>query len=311
VERLADRLQAGEVLVADGAMGTLLIERGLPPGEAPESLNLRRPDLLEEIARLYAEAGAQIVGANTFGGSPARLAMHGLAGEVEAINRTGVEAARRGAGEGIYVAGSCGPSGRLLKPYGDADPDEIYAGFLRQTGALVAAGVDAIYVETMTDLAEARLAVRAAKAASGAIPVAATMTFDRTRRGFYTVMGVDIPAAAAGLAEVGADLVGANCGNGIEDMVLIARAFAACAERPLLIQSNAGLPETVGGRLLYKETPEFMAARVPELIAAGAAVIGGCCGTTPAHIRALRQAVDRTMSGRRPRAKETREGTQA
>lgn len=292
MEPLLERLQAGEVLVADGAMGTMLMERGLAPGEPPESIALRHPAILEEIARLYIEAGAEIVETDTFGGSPARLAMHGLEGEAEAIHRAAVSAARRAAGNRAYVAGSCGPSGRILKPYGDADPGEIEESFLRQARWLVAEGVDLICVETMTDLEEARLAVRAAKCAGGgALPVAATMTFDRTRRGFYTIMGVDVPAAAAGLAAAGADIVGSNCGHGVEEMVAIAGEFATCTRLPLLIQPNAGLPETRDGRLLYGETPETMAARVPALIASGVAIIGGCCGTTPAHIRAIRAAV--------------------
>jgi 5-methyltetrahydrofolate--homocysteine methyltransferase len=293
---LLTRLSAGEVLVADGALGTLLMEGGLAPGECPESVNLARPAMLEEIAGLYLEAGAQIVQTNTFGGSPIKLALYNLEAQTEAINRAAVAAVRRAVGERAYVSGSCGPSGRLLRPYGDTEPDELYASFLRQTEALVAAGVDLICVETMTDLAEAVLAIRAAKSASGAIPVAATMTFDRTPRGFFTVMGVDIARAAAGLAEAGADIVGSNCGNGIDNMVAIARGFGECTRLPLLIQSNAGLPERAGERLVYKETPLIMAARVPELIAAGVAIIGGCCGTTPAHIRAIRAAVDLALA---------------
>jgi 5-methyltetrahydrofolate--homocysteine methyltransferase len=294
---LLGRLAAGEVLVADGALGTMLMERGLAPGECPESVNLARPAVLEEIAGLYLEAGAQIIQTNTFGGSPAKLALYGLEAQADAINHAAVAAARRAVGERAYVSGSCGPSGRLLKPYGDAEPGEIYASFLRQARALVAAGVDLICVETMTDLAEAVLAIRAAKCAAGAIPVAATMTFDRTPRGFFTVMGVDVPRAAAGLAEAGADIVGSNCGNGIENMVAIARGFGERTRLPILIQSNAGLPEREGDRVVYKETPPIMAARVPELIRAGVAIIGGCCGTTPAHIRAIREAVDRALAG--------------
>jgi 5-methyltetrahydrofolate--homocysteine methyltransferase len=185
----------------------------------------------------------------------------------------------------------------MLAPYGDVDPETLYESFLLQARALVSAGVDLICVETMTDLHEAKLAVRAAKAASGALPVAATMTFDLTRRGFFTVMGVDIAAAAGGLAEAGADIVGSNCGNGIENMVAIASLFSQQTRLPLLIQSNAGLPVITGERIVYQETPEIMTARVPELIAAGVAIIGGCCGTTPAHIRAFREMVERSRRG--------------
>jgi 5-methyltetrahydrofolate--homocysteine methyltransferase len=158
--------------------------------------------------------------------------------------------------------------------------------------ALAAAGVDAVCVETMTDLAEAQLAVRAAKAALPEVPVLATMTFDPTPRGYFTIMGVSVAKAAAGLAEAGADAIGSNCGNGIEHMVALAREFRAASRLPLVIQANAGLPKSVGGRTVYDETPAFLAGKARELLAIGVSVIGGCCGTTPEHIRALRAMVD-------------------
>ena len=179
----------------------------------------------------------------------------------------------------------------MLKPYGDGDPDEIAAGYARQLEILADAGVDLVVVETMTDLTEARLAVEAAKGAAPGLPVIATMTFDRTRRGFFTVMGVTIAQAADGLAAAGADIVGSNCGNGIEAMVEIARELRACTALPVAIQSNAGLPESRGGALVYPETPDVLASWVPALLGAGVGVIGGCCGTTPDHIRALRAAI--------------------
>jgi 5-methyltetrahydrofolate--homocysteine methyltransferase len=292
MEPLLDRLARGEVLVADGAMGTMLFERGLRPGQCPEAINLERPELLEEIAALYLDAGAEIIQTNTFGASPAKLAMYELEDKTGPINSRAVQAVRRAVGDRALVSGSCGPSGRLLKPYGDADPDDILTGFSRQARALIDAGVDLICVETMTDLTEATLAVRAAKDVSPDIPVMATMTFDPTPRGFYTIMGVSIEQAAAGLVDAGADVVGSNCGNGIENMVLIARQLRACTDHPLLIQSNAGLPKTRDDRLVYEDTPEFMAAKVKDLLAAGVSVIGGCCGTAPEHIRAIRVAVD-------------------
>jgi 5-methyltetrahydrofolate--homocysteine methyltransferase len=163
--------------------------------------------------------------------------------------------------------------------------------------ALAAAGVDAVCVETMTDVHEAVLAVRAAKAAAPGLPVLATMTFDRTPRGWFTIMGTDVPTAARELAAAGADVIGSNCGNGAANMVEIGRAFAACTDRPLLLQPNAGLPEIVDGRTVYGETPEFFAARAEEMLAAGVAIVGGCCGSTPEHVRALRGVVDRAAAG--------------
>jgi 5-methyltetrahydrofolate--homocysteine methyltransferase len=292
MDGLFDRIKKRERLLVDGAMGTMLLQRGLEPGACPEALNLTRPELLEEIAALYLEAGADILEANTFGASPPALARYGLDDRADEINEAAVAAVRRVAGGRAHIAASCGPSGRILQPYGDADPEDLYAGFHRQVQCLVAAGVDAIFVETMIDLAEASLAVRAAKDVSPETPVVATMTFDATPRGFYTVMGVSVEQAALGLREAGADALGSNCGNGIENMIEVARAFRACSDMPLAIQSNAGVPETAGGAPVYPETPEFMAARSRDLLAAGVSIVGGCCGTTPAHTKALRAMID-------------------
>jgi 5-methyltetrahydrofolate--homocysteine methyltransferase len=300
MEGLAEQITGCELLLVDGAMGTMLMERGLRPGECPEAINLARPEVLGEIAALYLEAGADIIETNTFGASPAALSRYGLDDRVEAINEAAVRTVRSAVGQRAYVAASCGPSGRLLKPYGDADPEDLYAGYLRQLGSLVTAGTDAVFVETMTDLAEATLAVRAAKEVSPAIPVVATMTFDATPRGFFTVMGVSVEQAARGLREAGADAIGSNCGNGIDKMVEIAAAFRGCSEMPLVIQSNAGLPVADGGSIVYPETPEFMAGRSTDLLAAGVSIIGGCCGTTPAHTKALRAVIDASSSPGRP-----------
>jgi 5-methyltetrahydrofolate--homocysteine methyltransferase len=288
-----ERLAAGDLLVADGALGTMLFE----------TVTLSRRTVLEEIAQLYLDAGADIIETNTFGASPLRLALSGLGADAEAINREAVLAVSKVADERAYVAGSCGPSGALLKPHGDTDPTDVYNSFRTQMEFLIAAGVDCVCVETaagvdcvcvetMIDLEEAKLAVLAAKDVSPATPVTATMTFDPTPRGFYTIMGVSVAAAAAGLQEVGADAVGSNCGNGIENMIAIAKEFRSSSDLPLIIQANAGLPQTKGGKIVYDEAPEFMAQRARELVAAGVSIIGGCCGTTPDHISALRAMVD-------------------
>ncbi len=275
MQPLLERLRAGHVLVGDGAWGTMLMARGLRPGEPPEGLNL----------------GADLITTNTFGGSPARLRQFGLDGQTETINRAAVEAIRRAVGTRAYVSASVGPCGHVLKPYGDADPIDIEAGYLRQIRALAEAGADLVCIETMTDLAEALLAVRAARSAAPSLPIMATMTFDKTRRGFFTVMGTTIEQAARELGDAGADIVGSNCGNGSEIMVEVAREFRARTSRPIAIQPNAGLPEHRDGALVYAETPEFMAERARELLAAGVSIIGGCCGTTPAHVRAWRAVV--------------------
>jgi len=290
---LPERIRAGDILVGDGAWGTLLMARGLAAGQPPETFNLSRPEVIEDVARLYLVAGADVITTNTFGGSPVRLRLHSLQDQVEAINRSAVEAARRAVGSRAYVSGSIGPSGRLLKPYGDLDPGELAESFAVQAQALAQAGVDLFCIETMTDLVEAQIAVRAARAAGPELPIVATMTFEPTRRGFFTVMGVSVEQASRGLAEAGADLVGSNCGNGVDAMVAVARAFHDCSSLPLAIQANAGLPETVEGALVYGETPEQFGAAVPAFIDAGVQLVGGCCGTTPAHVRAMRDAVSR------------------
>jgi len=287
LERVAD----GPVVIADGGLGGILIERGLRPGGCPEELVLSRPDLLREVAADYLAAGAEMVQTNTFGGSPLKLAAYGLDDRTEEINRRAVELVREVVRGRAYVYGSCGPCGRVLEPYGDTAPDEARAGFRRQIGALVEAGVDLLCIETMIDLAEAKLAVRAARDVSADIPVMATMTLDSTPRGFYTIMGNDVPSAVSVLMDAGADIVGSNCGNGIETMVEIAREFRRHTDGPLAIQANAGVPEMVDGRAVYCESPEFMAGHALQLLDIGVEVVGGCCGTTPEHIAALGNAL--------------------
>jgi 5-methyltetrahydrofolate--homocysteine methyltransferase len=289
---LMNRLKDPKPLVAEGATGTMLLAMGLRAGECPESLNLTRPDLLQEIARQYFEAGAQIIHANTFGASPLKLAQYRLQDKTTEINHNAVGAVRNAVGDRAYVSASLGPTGRLLKPYGNTDPEAISDGYRRQISALMEAGVDAVCFETMTDLDEAMLGVKAAKEVSPWLPVMATMTFDATPRGFYTIMGTTIEKAAQGLQAAGADVIGSNCGNGILNMVEIARQFRRCSRLPLIIQPNAGLPEVRDGTPSYSETPEFMVERAAEFVAIGVSIIGGCCGTTPAYTRGLRKMLD-------------------
>ena len=294
-ESLKARIVAGDVLLADGAIGSLLLERGLAPGAAPESLNLSRPQLLEEIARLYLDAGAEIIQSNTFGASPLKLSHFGLDDKAAAINESGVAAVRRAVGERAWVSASCGPSGRILKPFGDTEAEQMYESFRTQMRAVIGAGADVVCIETMSDVNEARLAVLAARSVSASVPVMATMTFEATPRGFFTIMGVSIARACRELEEAGADLIGSNCGNGSAQMVAIAREFKKNTKLPLLIQANAGVPELRRGQVHYPETPAFMAGMAGDWLAAGVAVIGGCCGTTPGHTRAMRRAVDEEL----------------
>lgn len=272
----------------------MLMQRGLRSGGSPDEFALSHPEVLQDIAQEYLAAGAEILVTDTFGASPLKLASYGLADKTEELNRRAVGLLRAKAGERAYVFADIGPSGRIMKPYGDTDQAEVRASYERQMRALAEAGVDAFCLETMIDLAEAELATRAAKSIAPDVPVIATMTFERRRKGFFTVMGNSIGQVCDGLARVGADVVGSNCGNGIEQMVEIAREFRAATSLPMSIRPNAGMPETSGDEVRYPETPEFMAHRLPGLLAAGASIIGGCCGTTPAHIRAFRQVLTET-----------------
>ncbi|UCD64881.1 MAG: homocysteine S-methyltransferase family protein [Candidatus Zixiibacteriota bacterium] len=289
---LLERIKGGETLVADGAMGTMLFARGLKPGDCPESVNLKQPQLLEEIAAAYVRAGSDIISTNTFGASPLKLDCYGLANKTDEINAAAVRAARKAAGTSVYVAASVGPCGRLIQPYGDIPPGQVAASFERQLKALVAEGIDAVFIETMTDLTEAALAIDAARAVAPSLPVSATMTFDHTPKGFFTIMGVSVQQAAGGLARAGADIIGSNCGNGIDNMVHLAEQFAAHTDLPMIIQSNAGLPEIRDGLPIYSESPAYMAERVDDLLRAGVSIVGGCCGTTPDHIASIRKRVD-------------------
>ncbi len=290
---LLERISKGEKLTADGAMGSLLMARAkdLIKGKCPEIINLSRPDILEEVANLYLEAGAEIIQTNTFGGSPLKLSDYSLDEKTEEINMAAIQAVKKVVEGKAYVSASCGPCGKMLKPYGELESDVMYESFVRQLKSVIEAGADIICVETMTDIQEAILAIKAARSISSSIPVMATMTFDKTKRGFFTMMGVNIEKAAKELEAAGADIIGSNCGNGIENMILIAKEYRSFSSLPLIIQSNAGLPEIRGDATVYPETPEFMAEKSKDLVDAGVSIIGGCCGTTPEHIRVISQKV--------------------
>jgi len=292
MKNLLQRISEGETLVADGAMGTMLMAMDFEFKKCPEIINLAHPEVLENIALQYLEAGADVIQTNTFGASPLKLALNDFEEKTEEININAVKAVKKAVGGRAFVSASCGPTGRLLKPFGDTDPEEIYQAFEKQLRYIAKVGVDVICIETMTDITEATLAVKAAQTVAPQTPVMATMTFDETPRGFFTIMGVSVKQAAEELKKAGADIVGSNCGNGILKMIKVAREFKNYTDLPVLIQANAGLPELVDGKLMYRETPEFIAEKARELMEMGVSIIGGCCGTTPEHIKALRKMVD-------------------
>jgi 5-methyltetrahydrofolate--homocysteine methyltransferase len=292
MEDILVRLERGDVIVGDGAIGTMLIQRGLKIGESPETFNLKNPEVLEEIASLYLDAGAEIITTNTFGASPLRLQQFSLDKEMEAINRSAVEAVRRAVRGKAYISASVGPSANMLKPVGDAEPEEVYDSLRRQLSALLAAGIDMVCIETVMDLKEAALAIKAARSLDPKIPIMATATFGHTPHGYFTLMGTSVKDAVASLEQSGADIIGSNCGEGAAQMVEIARDFRQYAHVPVAIQSNAGLPVKAPGGLMYSENPDFVAAKAAEMLDLGVQIIGGCCGTTPEHIRAIRKMVD-------------------
>ena len=276
------------VLVLDGAMGTMLQERGLAPGGCPEQMNLNAPAVVVGVHAEYAAAGADIIVANSFGGSRAKLAHYGLEGQVREINARAVELARQGAGADRFVAASIGPTGRFLEPVGDAGFEEMVAIFGEQVEAFVAAGADLITLETFLDIRELRAAVVACREYS-ALPILALMTFDDGGR---TVLGTPPEAAAVTLDALCVDVIGSNCGLGIEGIYQILEKMRSVTNLPLIAQANAGLPVLVDGQTVFPGTPEEMTAYHQRLIELGVRIIGGCCGTTPAHIRAMRAALE-------------------
>jgi methionine synthase I (cobalamin-dependent) len=285
---LIDQLLSAGPVVTDGAWGTQLQAQGLSGGACPDQWNLTHADVVERIPRAYAAAGSQIVLTNTFRANRVSLASYGLADQVVEINRRGVEISRAGAGTHVRVFASIGPSGKMLIA-GEVTEQELAAAFSEQAEALAGAGADGIVIETMAELEEAELALTAARATG--LPVVACVVFDSGPNHDCTMMGVTPEQAAQRLAAAGADVVGANCGQGIAGYVDICRRMRAVTEKPLWIKANAGTPEVVHGEVVYQTNPEEFAAHGPALLAAGAQFIGGCCGTTPEHIAALCQKI--------------------
>jgi methionine synthase I (cobalamin-dependent) len=281
---LLEKLLVAGPVVTDGAWGTQLQARSLGIGEFPDLWNLSNPGKVEEVARAYVDAGSQIILTNTFGANRVRLAETGRAGQAAEINQRGVEISRKAAAGKAAVFASLGPGGKLLMT-GETSADELSAAFAEQAQALASAGADAIVVETMSDLEEAKLAIAAARVTG--LPVVACMVFDAGKDKDRTMMGSTPEQVAKALTEAGADVIGANCGQGIAGFVPICQRLRAATDRPLWLKPNAGLPQLVGDRAIYTTTPEEFVAHVPELIKLGASFIGGCCGSSPEFIKAV------------------------
>lgn len=272
-------------VVTDGAWGTELQARGLGIGDMPDAWNLLHPERVGEVADAYVEAGSRIILTNTFGANRIRLEGHNLVGRVKDLNQQGVEISRRAAAGRALVFASIGPTGKLLIT-GETTEAELKAAFEEQANALAEAEANALVVETMSDLEEARIAVSAAHQTG--LPVVACMVFDSGKEKDRTAMGITIEQAVEGLLAAGADVVGANCGQGIAGFINTCKRFRAATNAPVWIKANAGMPELVNGRAVYRTTPEVFANYIPELKAAGANFVGGCCGTNPFFVRAVR-----------------------
>ena len=279
-----------KTVIFDGAMGTMLMAAGLKAGENPELWNIEKPSLVAEIHRQYYEAGSDAVHTNTFGGNAVKLADRGLAEKTEKINVEAARLAREACPAGKFVAGDIGPTGKLLKPLGDLAIEEAEEAFFRQAQALVKGGVDLISIETMFSLQEALAALRAAKKL-GAVTVIAALTFNRTKKGFFTMMGEGVRQAVSAFEEAGADVIASNCSLGSSDMIDLTKELRAATRRPVLVQPNAGKPETQMGVTFYRQTPAEFAQDCREIRSSGADMIGGCCGTNPEFIRSLVHAL--------------------
>ena len=293
--RILDALKE-RVLLADGAMGTQLQRAGLEPGGCGEAWNVDHPDRVLAIQRAYVEAGSDCLITNTFGASRIMLARHGEADRSQAINRAAVAIARQALGARGFVLGDIGPFGGLMEPYGEIPRADVEAAFREQARALVGAGADAIIIETQTAFEELEIAIAAAHEA-GAPAVIGSIAFDRMadEDDVRTMMGISPEQAAEFMARHGCDVAALNCGTGV-DMAMaaaIVRRYGATAGLPVMAQPNAGQPVLENSKVLYKETPEQMAAGLPDLLAAGARIVGGCCGSTPGHIRSFREVLDR------------------
>jgi len=286
---LKARIQKG-VFVLDGAMGTQLIARGVEAGRCNDWLNVELPNMVLDVHKAYIDAGSDAIITNTFGANRYALGRHGCADKAFEINKAGAQVARRAAGQDRYVLGDIGPTGDFLEPLGMLKRDQVREAFAEQVKGLREGGVDGLIIETMTAIEELEVAIEAAKSAGGGLPVLASMSFDKGGAGFRTMMGVDVATAVSRMIALGVDIVGFNCGTcTLDEYVELAKAYVAAAQGrvPVFAEPNAGKPELLDGRAVYKVTPEEFAAACGKIRGAGIHILGGCCGSTPHHIGAV------------------------
>jgi len=293
---LKERIKQG-TLVLDGAMGTQLIARGIQVGTCNEYLNIDSADIISDIHKAYLLAGCDAVITNTFGANIYALTRHGLAGQAARINNAGAQIARRAAGEEKYVLGDIGPSGDFLEPLGALNPDELRDAFAAQAEALLAGGVDGFIIETMTAIDETVIAIEAAKSIAGDLPVLVSMSFDKAGDSFKTMMGIGVEAAVTKILPLNVDAIGFNCGTlSLDQYVALAEEFVATVRAisddvAISAEPNAGKPELVEDKAVYKVSPEDFAAAAQKIHSAGVRILGGCCGTGPAHIEAMARKI--------------------
>lgn len=289
------QLQEGVILLSDGAMGTELQKRGMRIGACPEEYNITQPEIVQGIYKDYFDAGSDLVETNTFGANCSRLSLYNLEDRVSEICRKSAELAREVCPQNRLVAGSMGPTGDIIEPLGTRTVQEAYDIFSEQAEALADGGVDLIIVETMMAVEEAEIAIKAVKEKTK-LDVVATMTFESGKRGMRTMWGVDVKTAVQRFTDAGADVVGANCGRGFDDMIAIIREMRPLTNKPIIAQPNAGIPVLVDGASVYKDTAQMIIAKAERLLRLSVNILGGCCGTGPAHIKVMRELLNKFVA---------------
>lgn len=287
-----DYINSKPIALGDGAMGSLLLDAGMKLGDCAEQWNTEKPGIIESIHKQYIDAGCDFILTNTFGANPFRLAEHGLQDQTAVLNQSAVTIAKKAAGDSCYVIGSIGPTGRVPEPVGNADRATLSKGFTMQIEALIESGVDALITETMMHVEEALCALETIRSINSKIPVISSVCFQHKDNAFHTALGQSPKETATILTDAGSNIIGANCMVSFEAYAELAQQLNEGTNLPIMVQPNAGQPITNDGNIRYPMTPEIMMEHIPTIITGGVKIIGGCCGTTPAHTAALRQWIN-------------------